>query len=586
MIRLLKNLKTKEGLMLIACLGLIVLQVYLDLKLPEYMSEITTLVQTEGSRMRDILLAGGYMMLCALGSLVTAVIICFIASKVASILSFRIRNQVYNKVQSFSTNEIKNFSTASLITRTTNDITQTQMVYSMAIQTLFKAPIMAVWAIIKIAGKGFEWTIATAIAVGILLIILSIVILFAVPRFKKIQKLTDNLNSVTRENLTGVRVVRAYNAENYQEKKFDKANDELTNNYLVASRVMSIMHPGMNLISNGLTLAIYWIGAILISSAIGMEKMSLFSNMVVFIQYAMQVVMSFMMLIMIFMMLPRASVSAKRINEVLNTKPEILDGNFQGATSNLGVVEFKNVSFKYPNADDYVVKDVNFVANSGETIAFIGSTGSGKSTLINLIPRFYDVTSGEILIDGVNVKDYKQKDLHNKIGYVPQKAVLFSGTIESNLKFGDNGMEELNFSEMDEALKIAQAKGFVDKLQDKYSYKVAQGGTNFSGGQKQRLSIARALARKPEILIFDDSFSALDYKTDKMLRSALSKKEKKSTTFIVAQRIGTIKDADKIIVLDEGNVVGIGKHEELLTTCNIYREIALSQLSKEELQNG
>ena len=586
MIRLLKNLKTKEGLMLIACLGLIVLQVYLDLKLPEYMSEITTLVQTEGSRMRDILLAGGYMMLCALGSLVTAVIICFIASKVASILSFRIRNQVYNKVQSFSTNEIKNFSTASLITRTTNDITQTQMVYSMAIQTLFKGPIMAVWAIIKIAGKGFEWTIATAIAVGILLIILSIVILFAVPRFKKIQKLTDNLNSVTRENLTGVRVVRAYNAENYQEKKFDKANDELTNNYLVASRVMSIMHPGMNLISNGLTLAIYWIGAILISSAIGMEKMSLFSNMVVFIQYAMQVVMSFMMLIMIFMMLPRASVSAKRINEVLNTKPEILDGNFQGATSNLGVVEFKNVSFKYPNADDYVVKDVNFVANSGETIAFIGSTGSGKSTLINLIPRFYDVTSGEILIDGVNVKDYKQKDLHNKIGYVPQKAVLFSGTIESNLKFGDNGMEELNFSEMDEALKIAQAKGFVDKLQDKYSYKVAQGGTNFSGGQKQRLSIARALARKPEILIFDDSFSALDYKTDKMLRSALSKKEKKSTTFIVAQRIGTIKDADKIIVLDEGNVVGIGKHEELLTTCNIYREIALSQLSKEELQNG
>lgn len=586
MLKLLKNLKTKEWLMLTLCLGLIVLQVYLDLKLPDYMSNITTLVQTQGSSMREILKTGLFMMLCAFGSLVTAIIICFIASKVASTLSFRIRNKVYNKVQSFSTSEIKNFSTASLITRTTNDITQTQMVYSMAIQTLFKAPIMAVWAIIKIAGKGFEWTLATAIAVAVLIIMLSVIIIFAVPRFKKIQKLTDNLNSVTRENLTGVRVVRAYNAEHYQEKKFDKANDELTHNYLITGRVMSIMHPGMNLISNGLTLAIYWIGAFLIAYAIGAEKMSLFSNMVVFIQYAMQVVMSFMMLIMIFMMLPRASVSAKRINEVLNTEPQILDGKFEGVTSQKGIVEFKNVSFKYPSADDYVVQNVNFTANPGETIAFIGSTGSGKSTLINLIPRFYDATDGEILIDGINVKEYKLKDLHNKIGYVPQRAVLFSGTIESNLKFGDNGKAELTIENMEEALQTSQAKDFVFKLQDKLSSRVSQGGTNFSGGQKQRLSIARALARKPEILIFDDSFSALDYKTDKILRKALNKRENKSTTFIVAQRIGTIKDADKIIVLDEGLVVGMGKHEELLNTCDVYKEIALSQLSKEELING
>jgi len=586
MLKLLKNLKAKEWLMLTLCLGLIVLQVYLDLKLPDYMSNITTLVQTQGSSMREILKTGLFMMLCAFGSLVTAIIICFIASKVASTLSFRIRNKVYNKVQSFSTSEIKNFSTASLITRTTNDITQTQMVYSMAIQTLFKAPIMAVWAIIKIAGKGFEWTLATAIAVAVLIIMLSVIIIFAVPRFKKIQKLTDNLNSVTRENLTGVRVVRAYNAEHYQEKKFDKANDELTYNYLITGRVMSIMHPGMNLISNGLTLAIYWIGAFLIAYAIGAEKMYLFSNMVVFIQYAMQVVMSFMMLIMIFMMLPRASISAKRINEVLNTEPQILDGKFEGVTSKKGIVEFKNVSFKYPSADDYVVQNVNFTANPGETIAFVGSTGSGKSTLINLIPRFYDATDGEILIDGINVKEYKLKDLHNKIGYVPQRAVLFSGTIESNLKFGDNGKAELTIENMEEALQTSQAKDFVFKLQDKLLSRVSQGGTNFSGGQKQRLSIARALARKPEILIFDDSFSALDYKTDKLLRKALNKRENTSTTFIVAQRIGTIKDADKIIVLDEGLVVGMGKHEELLNTCDVYKEIALSQLSKEELING
>ncbi|MBO4937353.1 MAG: ABC transporter ATP-binding protein [Clostridia bacterium] len=586
MIKLLKNLRLKEWLMLVLCLGLIVVQVWLDLTMPDYMTEITQLVQTEGSSLSSVWLAGGKMLLCALCSLVTAIVVCFIASKVASTLSYRIRTQVYDKVTSFSAEEMKRFSTASLITRTTNDITQVQMVYSMAIQLLFKAPIMAVWAIIKIAGKGWQWSVATACAVGILIVMLSIVIIFAVPRFKRIQKLTDKLNSATRENLTGVRVVRAYNAESYQEDKFDKVNSELTANHLFTSRVMAIMQPGMTLISNGLTLAIYWIGAFLIHSADNMAKLTYFSNMIVYIQYAMMIVMSFMMLVMMFMMLPRASVSAKRINEILDTQPCVVDGDKIAPQNRDGIVEFRNVSFKYPDAEDYVIKDVTFSANKGETIAFIGSTGSGKSTLINLIPRFYDVTSGEILIDGMNVKDYTQKELHNRIGYVSQKAVLFSGTIESNLKFGDNGQSELSIEDMDEAVEIAQAKNFIYKLDDCYQHHVAQGGTNYSGGQKQRLSIARAIARNPEIYIFDDSFSALDYKTDKALRKALKKKSKDATTFIVAQRIGTIKDADKIVVLEDGNVVGMGKHKELLKSCQVYREIALSQLSKEELENA
>ena len=443
----------------------------------------------------------------------------------------------------------------------------------------------AIWAICKIAGKGWQWTTATAVAVFVLIIILSIVIIFAVPRFKKIQKLTDNLNGVTRENLTGVRVVRAYNAEKYQEGKFDKVNNELMQTHLTTSRVMAIMSPGMNLISNGLTLAIYWIGAHLIANADMLSSIGLFADMVTYIQYAMQVVMSFMMLIVIFMLLPRASVSAKRINEVLDTEPKIIDGNKTNDKRD-GVVEFKNVSFKYPDAEEYVIKNVSFTANKGETIAFIGSTGSGKSTLINLIPRFYDVTEGEILVDGMNVKDYKLFDLHNKIGYVSQKAILFSGNIASNLKFGDNGREELTEKDMDLATEIAQAKHFIYKNEEVYSARVAQGGTNFSGGQKQRLSIARAVARKPEIYIFDDSFSALDYKTDKALRKALKKKAEGSTKFIVAQRIGTIKDADKIIVLDKGDVVGIGKHEDLLSSCEVYKEIAYSQVTKEELENA
>ena len=585
MFKLFKNLKGIEWLWFAICIGLIVCQVWLDLKIPDYMAEITILVQTKGSTMSEIWTAGGYMLVCAFASMALSISVCFIASRLSSIISYRTRQKLYAKVQSFSTEEMKNFSTASLITRTTNDISQVQGVYAMGLQVLFKAPIMAIWAICKIAGKGWQWTTATAVAVFVLIIILSIVIIFAVPRFKKIQKLTDNLNGVTRENLTGVRVVRAYNAEKYQEGKFDKVNNELMQTHLTTSRVMAIMSPGMNLISNGLTLAIYWIGAHLIANADMLSSIGLFADMVTYIQYAMQVVMSFMMLIVIFMLLPRASVSAKRINEVLDTEPKIIDGNKTNDKRD-GVVEFKNVSFKYPDAEEYVIKNVSFTANKGETIAFIGSTGSGKSTLINLIPRFYDVTEGEILVDGMNVKDYKLFDLHNKIGYVSQKAILFSGNIASNLKFGDNGREELTEKDMDLATEIAQAKHFIYKNEEVYSARVAQGGTNFSGGQKQRLSIARAVARKPEIYIFDDSFSALDYKTDKALRKALKKKAEGSTKFIVAQRIGTIKDADKIIVLDKGDVVGIGKHEDLLSSCEVYKEIAYSQVTKEELENA
>lgn len=586
MFKLLKTLKPFEWFLVFLCAGLITLQVWLDLKLPGYMSKITVLIQTPGSAMSEVWKNGGFMLLCAFGSLVSAIIVGFIASKITSGVSYRIRKRIYEKIQSFSMEEMKNFSTSSLITRTTNDVSQVQMVIAMGIQLLIKAPITAIWAICTIAGKSWQWTLVTAIAVAIMVIVLLIVIIFAVPRFKKIQSLTDNLNSVTRENLTGVRVVRAYNAEKYQEGKFSKANDKLTKTHLFTGKIMSIMNPAMSLIMNGLSLSIYWIGAFLINGADMANRLTLFSDMTVFMAYSMQVVMAFMMLVMIFMMLPRASVSARRINEVLETVPKVVDGDYKEEDNKLvGEVEFKNVSFKYPDAEEYVVKNVSFKANKGETIAFIGSTGSGKSTLINLIPRFYDASEGEILIDGVNVKEYKQEDLHNKIGYIPQRAVLFSGNIESNLKFGDNGKEELSYEQMDKALKIAQAKDFVDKLPEKYDSRVAQGGTNFSGGQKQRLAIARAIARDPEIFIFDDSFSALDYKTDRILRQELKDNIEGVTTFIVAQRIGTIKDADKILVLDKGDVVGIGKHEELLKNCPIYQEIALSQLSKEELGN-
>ncbi len=584
MIKILKYMKKKERLLVLCSLVFIVAQVFLDLKLPDYMTEITRLVQTGDNKISDILTQGGWMLLCAFGSLVASIIVAGFAARIASSFSKGLRELQFDKVEAFSMQEINSFSTASLITRSTNDITQVQMFIAMGLQLLIKAPITAVWAVTKIAGKDWQWTTATAVAVLVLIIVISIVITFAIPKFRRIQGLTDNLNRVTRENLTGIRVVRAYNAEKYQENKFESANSELTNNNLFANRVMSIMMPSMSLIMSGMSLAIYWIGAYLIDSAGMMDKITLFSNMVVFMNYAVQVVMSFMMVSMIFIMLPRASVAAKRIVEVIETKPTILDGKKTASVEGLeGEIEFRNVSFKYPDAAEYVLEDVSFTAHKGETVAFIGSTGSGKSTLINLVPRFYDATEGEVLIDGVNVRDYTQEALHNKFGYVPQRAVIFSGTVESNVAYGDNGRGSYSKEDVESSIAIAQSTDFVENIPGQLEGKVAQGGTNLSGGQKQRLSIARAVCRKPEIYIFDDSFSALDYKTDKLLRQALKEKTSDTTSLIVAQRIGTIKEADKIVVLEEGRVVGIGKHEELMENCSVYQEIALSQLSKEEL---
>lgn len=580
-----KHLKKPEWGGMIVCLIFIVTQVWLDLKLPDYMSEITRLVQTEGSAMGDIWVQGSYMLFCALGSLISAVIVGFFAARIAATLSKRLRENLYTKVESFSMQEINQFSNASLITRSTNDITQVQMVFAMGLQVMIKAPILAVWAILKILGKNFEWSLVTAGAVCVLLVMLSIILIFAVPKFKIIQGLTDNLNLVTRENLTGIRVVRAYNAENYQEEKFENANNILTRTHLFTGRIMAIMGPGMTLIMSGLSLAIYWIGAYLIEAADRMDKIGLFSDMVVFSSYSIQVVMAFMMLTMIFIMLPRATVSAKRIMGVLNTPLSIVDGTKQAPTDRVGEVEFRNVSFKYPDAEEYVIENISFKANRGETVAFIGSTGSGKSTLINLVPRFYDATEGEVLVDGMNVKDYKQSDLNNKLGYVSQKAVLFAGTVESNIAFGDNGRQMAKLDQVKKAITIAQGRDFVEKMDRTYHSSIAQGGSNVSGGQKQRLAIARAICRDPEIYIFDDSFSALDYKTDRVLRAALRQETKDATHLIVAQRIGTIIHADKIIVLDEGKMVGIGTHQELLKNCEVYRQIAYSQLSKEELEH-
>ena len=580
-----KHLKKPEWGGMIVCLIFIVTQVWLDLKLPDYISEITRLVQTEGSAMGDIWVQGSYMLFCALGSLISAVIVGFFAARIAATLSKRLRESLYTKVESFSMQEINQFSNASLITRSTNDITQVQMVFAMGLQVMIKAPILAVWAILKILGKNFEWSLVTAGAVCVLLVMLSIILIFAVPKFKIIQGLTDNLNLVTRENLTGIRVVRAYNAENYQEEKFENANNILTRTHLFTGRIMAIMGPGMTLIMSGLSLAIYWIGAYLIEAADRMDKIGLFSDMVVFSSYSIQVVMAFMMLTMIFIMLPRATVSAKRIMEVLNTPLSIVDGTKQAPTDRVGEVEFRNVSFKYPDAEEYVIENISFKANRGETVAFIGSTGSGKSTLINLVPRFYDATEGEVLVDGMNVKDYKQSDLNNKLGYVSQKAVLFAGTVESNIAFGDNGRQMAKLDQVKKAITIAQGRDFVEKMDRTYHSSIAQGGSNVSGGQKQRLAIARAICRDPEIYIFDDSFSALDYKTDRVLRAALRQETKDATHLIVAQRIGTIIHADKIIVLDEGKMVGIGTHQELLKNCEVYRQIAYSQLSKEELEH-
>ncbi len=580
-----KHLKKPEWGGMIVCLIFIVTQVWLDLKLPDYMSEITRLVQTEGSAMGDIWVQGSYMLFCALGSLISAVIVGFFAARIAATLSKRLRESLYTKVESFSMQEINQFSNASLITRSTNDITQVQMVFAMGLQVMIKAPILAVRAILKILGKNFEWSLVTAGAVCVLLVMLSIILIFAVPKFKIIQGLTDNLNLVTRENLTGIRVVRAYNAENYQEEKFENANNILTRTHLFTGRIMAIMGPGMTLIMSGLSLAIYWIGAYLIEAADRMDKIGLFSDMVVFSSYSIQVVMAFMMLTMIFIMLPRATVSAKRIMEVLNTPLSIVDGTKQAPTDRVGEVEFRNVSFKYPDAEEYVIENISFKASRGETVAFIGSTGSGKSTLINLVPRFYDATEGEVLVDGMNVKDYKQSDLNNKLGYVSQKAVLFAGTVESNIAFGDNGRQMAKLDQVKKAITIAQGRDFVEKMDRTYHSSIAQGGSNVSGGQKQRLAIARAICRDPEIYIFDDSFSALDYKTDRVLRAALRQETKDATHLIVAQRIGTIIHADKIIVLDEGKMVGIGTHQELLKNCEVYRQIAYSQLSKEELEH-
>lgn len=582
MLKLFKKFNAIEWFQIAFSTCFIILQIWLDLKLPEYMSQITKLIQTPGSTISQILQTGGFMMLCALGSLIASFIVGYFAARLATTLAFRLRRDVYQKVNGFSLNEIQKFSTASLITRSTNDVTQIQNIFSLGLQVLVKAPILAVWAILKIAGKSWQWTMATSIAVFLISAMLVLLVVFALPKFKVIQEQTDELNHVMRENLSGVRVVRAFNAEDYQEEKFETTNTKLTKTNLFINRMMAIMSPGMTLISSGLALAIYFIGASLISVAQGPDKLTIFSDMIVYSSYAMQVIMGFMMVIIIFIMLPRASVSARRINEVLDTEASIVDGKSTKQSWSVGEVKFNNVSFKYPDAQDYVLKDINFSAKPGETVAFIGSTGSGKSTLINLIPRFYDATEGTITIDDVNIKEYQLEDLYNKIGYVPQKAMLFRGTIKDNIDFGDNG-KSVHERSMSEAASIAQSLDFIENLPERFDASVAQGGTNFSGGQKQRLAITRAIYREPEIFIFDDTFSALDYKTDKELRHQLEEQIIGTTTFIVAQRIGTIQNCDKIIVLDEGRIVGMGTHDELLSSCSVYQEIASSQLSKEEL---
>lgn len=639
MIRLLKRLSPTEWIMAFISITFIGLQVFLDLRLPDYMTEITKLVNIPGSEMKDIWITGGKMLLCALGSVATSVVVGYLAARIAAGFSKRLRLAVFSKVQSFSLGEMNRFSTPSLITRSTNDVTQVQMIIAMGLQIMIKAPIMAVWAIAKIAGKGYEWTMATAGFIVFLLAVVITISALVIPRFKRIQEMTDNINRITRENLTGLRVVRAYNAEAYQQAKFDAANAELTSTYLFTSRTSAVLMPCMSLIMNGLNLSVYWIGATLINNAGMVEKLNLFSNMVVFSSYAVQVVMSFVMLTMIFIMLPRVLVSARRINEVLDTEAAVTDSEdayvFLDTEADItdgedadvvldtetaaadsedadvvldtetaaadgedadesavaaplpeGEVEFRNVSFKYPNAEDYVIRNVSFEAHKGETVAFIGSTGSGKSTVINLIPRFYDATEGEVLVDGIDVRKYTQKQLRNKLGYIPQRSVLFTGTVASNVAYGDNGKGAPSEELIKKSVELAQSSDFVEAMTDGYDSPISQGGTNVSGGQKQRLCIARAICREPEIFIFDDSFSALDYKTDKNLRQTLKKELSGVTSLIVAQRIGTIRDADKIVVLEQGEVVGIGTHTELMKSCEVYREIALSQLSEEELVNG
>ena len=587
MIKLFKNLSKKDYILILVCFILVVFQVWLDLKMPDYMSEITVLVQTEGSKMKDILTNGGYMLACALGSMISAIVIGYFASLLSAKFSLKLRGKVFKKVQNLGIAEIKQFQTSSLITRTTNDITQIEMLIAMGLQVQIRAPIMAIWAISKIINKSATLSGLVAAGVVILLITVCSIMALVVSKFTKIQQLTDKVNSVTRENLTGIRVIRAFNAEKFPTERFSLGNSELTNTNLFVQKCFALMSPIMMLILHFLTLGVYFVGTFLIVDAGMVEKVNLFGNMVVFTSYGMQVIMSFLMLTIIFMILPRARVSANRINEVLDCQVSIEDGNLnKKKTKKIGEVEFKNVSFKYPDADEYLLKNISFKAQKGETIAFIGSTGSGKSTLVNLIPRLYDVTDGKVLVDGIDVKKYKQELLHNIIGYVPQKAIMFTGTIKDNITFGNNGLKKLTNEEIRKVIDVAQATEFVTQMDGEIDAHIARGGTNISGGQKQRLSIARAIARKPEIYIFDDTFSALDYQTDSKLRQELKKYTKDATTLIVAQRIGTIMNADKILVLDKGECVGIGTHKELLKSCKVYKEIALSQLGEEELNNA
>ena len=585
MLKLFKNLRKKDYLLILVCAIIIFLEVWLELKMPDYMSNITVLVQTEGSKMREILKNGGYMLLCAFGSLIGAVITSYILTYVSTTFSKNVRKKVFSKTMDLSTAEVKKFSVSSLITRTTNDVSQIEMFLSMGLSLLMKAPMTAAWAIIKILNKSWQWSALTASCVVVLLITIGIITSIVMPRFSLVQKLIDKVNRVTRENLTGIRVVRAFNAEKFQENKFQKENDTLTNTQLFNQKCFAVLEPIMTMVMYTLTLGIYFIGASLINNALMTNKLTLFGDMVVFSTYAMQIIMSFIMLSMIFMILPRANVSAQRINEVLDEKITVNEGSFDGKTSEVGTIEFKNVSFKYPDADEYLLRDISFKAEKGQTIAFIGSTGSGKSTLINLVPRFYDATDGEVLIDGVNVKEYNFESLYNKLGYVSQRAVMFDGTVKSNVSYGKSN-RKITADKVKEALEIAQGYDFVSKMDKDIDSHIASGGTNVSGGQKQRLSIARAIAKDPEIYIFDDSFSALDYKTDSSLRKALKENSKGATTLIVAQRIGTILNADKIIVLDNGKMVGMGTHKELLKNCDVYKEIAYSQLSRKELENA
>lgn len=583
MFRIFRNFTKRDCLFLIGGVLLVASQVGLELKMPDFMSEITRLVETPGSDIRNILLNGGLMLLCALGAFFATIFAGYCFARASASLSMNVRKKLFDKVEELDMHEVKKFSTSSLITRTTNDITQIQMFVAMGAQMLVRAPLTAIWAITKIAGKSWQWSTVTAIAVVVLLSVMISVLSVVIPRFKIVQKLTDRINGVTREHLTGIRVVRAFNAERYQEQKFDKVNHDLTSTHLFNERMLSLLSPAMYLVMNGVTLAIYVTGAYIIANAAMPDRLGIFSDMVVFSSYAIHVIFSFLMVTMVLMLMPRAQVSAGRINEVMKEKITIKDGSFDDETAEKGTVEFRNVSFKYPDAEEYLLRDISFRAEKGETVAFVGSTGSGKTTLVNLIPRFYDATSGEIFVDGVNVRDFKQEALHNRIAYVPQKAVMFDGSVSYNVAYGDNGREKTSETAVKKAIKTAQAQHFVEKMPDSYDAHIAQGGTNISGGQKQRLAIARAIARDPEIYIFDDSFSALDFKTDAALRHELKKQTGDATNLIVAQRIGTIMHADKILVLDEGKCVGIGTHQELMKNCPVYQQIALSQLTEKEL---